>query len=48
MASGWIQSLIGRLGVGLAGWAWLAAGLAIVLAAVSSLVGRGYRRRGGV
>jgi AAA family ATP:ADP antiporter len=48
MASGWIQSLIGRLGVGLAGWAWLAAGLAIVLAAVSSMVGRGYRRRGGV
>ena len=48
MASGWIQSLIGRLGVGLAGWAWLAAGLAIVLAALSSLVGRGYRRRGGV
>ena len=47
MASGWIQSLIGRLGVGLAGWGWIAAGLTVVLTAVAALVGRGYRRRGG-
>ena len=48
MASGWIQSLIGRLGVGLGGWAWIAAGLTVGLTAVAALVGRGYRRRGGV
>jgi AAA family ATP:ADP antiporter len=47
MASGWIQGLIGRLGVGLAGWGWIAAALTIVLTAVAALVGRGYRRRGG-
>jgi ATP:ADP antiporter, AAA family len=47
MASGWIQSLIGRLGVGLAGWGWIAAGLTVVLTAVAAWVGRGYRRRGG-
>jgi ATP:ADP antiporter, AAA family len=47
MASGWIQSLIGRLGVGLGGWGWIAAGLTVALAAVSALVGREYRRRGG-
>lgn len=47
MASGWIQSLIGRLGVGLAGWGWIAAALTIVLTTVAALVGRGYRRRGG-
>jgi AAA family ATP:ADP antiporter len=47
MASGWIQSLIGRLGVGLAGWGWIAAALTVVLTTVAALVGRGYRRRGG-
>jgi ATP:ADP antiporter, AAA family len=47
MASGWIQALIGRLGVGLAGWGWIAAALTIVLTTVAALVGRGYRRRGG-
>ena len=47
MASGWIQSLIGRLGVGLGGWGWIAAGLTVVLTAVAALVGREYRRRGG-
>jgi AAA family ATP:ADP antiporter len=47
MASGWIQSLIGRLGVGLAGWGWIAAALTVVLTAVAALVGREYRRRGG-
>jgi AAA family ATP:ADP antiporter len=47
MASGWIQSLIGRLGVGLAGWGWIAATLTAVLIAVAALVGRDYRRRGG-
>jgi AAA family ATP:ADP antiporter len=47
MASGWIQGLIGRLGVGLAGWGWIAAALTVVLTAVAALVGRGYRRRGG-
>jgi AAA family ATP:ADP antiporter len=47
MASGWIQSLIGRLGVGLAGWAWVAAALTVALTAVAGLVGRNYRRQGG-
>jgi AAA family ATP:ADP antiporter len=47
MASGWIQSLIGRLGVGLDGWAWIAAALTVVLTAVAALVGREYRHRGG-
>jgi ATP:ADP antiporter, AAA family len=47
MASGWIQGLIGRLGVGLAGWGWIAAALTVVLTTVAALVGRGYRRRGG-
>jgi len=47
MASGWIQSLIGRLGVGLGGWGWIAATLTIVLTVASALVGREYRRRGG-
>ncbi len=47
MASGWIQALIGRLGVGLHGWAWIAAGLTVLLTAVAASVGRGYRRRGG-
>ena len=47
MASGWIQGLIGRLGVGLAGWGWIAAALTVVLTSVAALVGRGYRRRGG-
>jgi AAA family ATP:ADP antiporter len=47
VASGWIQSLIGRLGVGLGGWGWFAAGLTVALAAVSALIGREYRRRGG-
>jgi AAA family ATP:ADP antiporter len=47
MASGWIQSVIDRLGVGLGGWGWLAAALTAVLTAVAALVGREYRRRGG-
>jgi AAA family ATP:ADP antiporter len=47
MASGWIQSLIGRLGVGLGGWGWIAAALTVVLTTVAALVGRDYRRRGG-
>jgi AAA family ATP:ADP antiporter len=47
MASGWIQSFIGRLGVGLAGWGWIAAGMTLLLTAVAALVGRDYRRRGG-
>ncbi len=47
MASGWIQSLIGRLGVGLAGWGWIAAALTVVLTTVAAMVGHGYRRRGG-
>jgi len=47
MASGWIQALIGRLGVGLAGWGWIAAALSVVLTTVAALVGRDYRRRGG-
>ena len=47
MASGWIQSFVGRLGMGLAGWGWFAAALTVVLTAVAALVGRGYRRRGG-
>src|ERR1700722_408939 len=47
MASGWLQGLIGRLGVGLAGWGWIAAALTVVLTTVAALVGRGYRRRGG-
>ena len=32
-ALGWIQGLIGRLGVGLAGWGWIAAVLTVVLTA---------------
>jgi ATP:ADP antiporter, AAA family len=47
MASGWIQSLIGRLGVGLGGWGWIAAAVTVVLTTVAALVGRDYRRRGG-
>jgi ATP:ADP antiporter, AAA family len=47
MASGWIQSLIGRLGVGLGGWGWIAAALTVALTAVAALAGREYRRRGG-
>lgn len=47
MASGWIQSLIGRLGVGLGGWGWIAAASTVVLTSVAALVGRDYRRRGG-
>ena len=47
MASGWIQALIGRLGVGLAGWGWIAAALTVVLTTVAALVGRDYRRRAG-
>lgn len=47
MASGWIQAAIGRLGVALAGWGWIAAALTAVLTAVAALVGREYRRRGG-
>jgi ATP:ADP antiporter, AAA family len=47
MASGWIQSLIGRLGFGLAGWGWMGAALTVLLTAVAALVGRDYRRRGG-
>jgi ATP:ADP antiporter, AAA family len=47
MASGWIQSLVGRLGVGLAGWGWIAAATTVVLTALAALVGRAYRRRGG-
>jgi ATP:ADP antiporter, AAA family len=47
VASGWIQSLIGRLGVGLGGWGWIAAGMTLLLTVVAALVGRGYRRRGG-
>jgi AAA family ATP:ADP antiporter len=47
MASGWIQAAIGRLGVGLGGWGWIAAALTVVLITVAAFVGRGYRRRGG-
>jgi AAA family ATP:ADP antiporter len=48
MASGWLQSLIGRLpGVDLSVWGWLGAVLAAALTALAALVGRGYRRRGG-
>jgi AAA family ATP:ADP antiporter len=47
MASGWIQSLIGRLGIGLGGWGWIAAALTVVLTTVAAMVGRDYRRRGG-
>jgi AAA family ATP:ADP antiporter len=47
MASGWIQAMIGRLGVTLGGWGFIAAGCTLVLTAVAALVGVGYRRRGG-
>jgi AAA family ATP:ADP antiporter len=47
MVSGWMQSLIGRLGVNLAGWGWIAAAMTVVLTTVAAFVGRGYRRRGG-
>lgn len=47
MASGWIQASIGRLNVGLAGWGWIGAALAILLTMVAAAVGRAYRRRGG-
>jgi ATP:ADP antiporter, AAA family len=47
MASGWMQSLIGRLGLGVAGWGWIGAALTVALTAVAALVGRAYRRRGG-
>jgi AAA family ATP:ADP antiporter len=47
MASGWIQSLIGRLGVGLGGWGWIGAAFTVVLTVLAANVGREYRRRGG-
>ncbi len=47
MASGWLQALIGRLGVTLGYWGWIAAALTAVFTALAALVGRGYRRRGG-
>jgi ATP:ADP antiporter, AAA family len=47
MVSGWLQSLIGRFGVTLAGWGWIAAAITVGLTAVAAFVGRGYRRRGG-
>jgi AAA family ATP:ADP antiporter len=47
MASGWLQSMIGRLGVGLASWGWIAAAITVVLTTVAAFVGRRYRRRGG-
>lgn len=47
MASGWLQSVIGRFGLALQGWGWLAAAVSLGLIAVSIGVGRGYRRRGG-
>jgi AAA family ATP:ADP antiporter len=47
MASGWIQSLIGKLGVGLAAWGWIGAAMTLLLTAAAACVGRGYRRRGG-
>jgi AAA family ATP:ADP antiporter len=47
MASGWLQSLIGRLGVGLGDWGWIAAAGSVAFATAAALVGRGYRRRGG-
>jgi AAA family ATP:ADP antiporter len=47
MISGWLQSLIGRLGVTLAGWGWIAAAMTVLLTAAAAFVGRGYRRRGG-
>ncbi len=47
MTSGWIQSLIGRLGMGLAAWGWLAALIAATLGGLALTVGRGYRARGG-
>ena len=47
MASGWIQALIGRLGVGLGAWGWIGAAITLLLTAVAAVVGRGYRRRGG-
>jgi AAA family ATP:ADP antiporter len=48
MASGWIQAALGRYGMSLGGWGWVGAGFASMLAAVAVMVGRGYRRRGGV
>ena len=48
MASGWLQAAVGRLGVGLAGWGWISALLAGGTVVVAALVGRGYRRRGGL
>ena len=47
MTSGWLQSLVGLIGVTLAGWGWIAAGLTAALTAVAAAVGRGYRERGG-
>jgi AAA family ATP:ADP antiporter len=48
MASGWLQAAVSRLGVGLAGWGWISAALAGSAIAVAAVVGRGYRRRGGL
>ena len=48
MASGWLQSLIGRFGVSLGGWGWIAAGVTVGLTAAAAFVARGYRRRGGI
>jgi AAA family ATP:ADP antiporter len=48
MASGWAQAAVGRLGVGLAGWGWISAALGCLALLVAALVGRGYRRRGGL
>jgi AAA family ATP:ADP antiporter len=45
MASGWIQSMIARFGVGLAAWGWIAAALTLVLTSIAAFVGLDYGRR---
>lgn len=47
-ASSWAHGAIAGLGVGLKGFAWLSAVLALAYVAVAWAVGTGYKRRGGV
>lgn len=47
VVSGWLYASLMAFGVSLAGFGWIGAGGALALIAISLLVVRGYRRRGG-
>jgi AAA family ATP:ADP antiporter len=45
--SGFVHGALTALGTTLAGFGFIGAGIATVLAGLGALIGRGYRRRGG-